>query len=1045
MGRRVELQILGNFSLTIDGHPITGRWATRRASELVQLLALAPGYRLVRDQAVEALWPALSAEAGMANLRKAAFHARRTLGDDRAIVLRQQQVMLYPDADLSCDLKEFLVAADEALQRRDPVAAAAAAARYSGPLLPAARYADWAEEPRRQAADRYLEVLRLCNRSDLVLEQDPSDEEACRAVMESALASGHRHRAVAAYQRHREALVEDLGIEPEATVKTLYRRARTRPIPADATLVGRDSQLATIDALLVDEGAGPQPMVIRGPAGIGKTALARELCRRAAAAGWVSVCVAAEPVSEGYATLRLVLARLTAAHPDAVDALDSAARARLGLLAPKLGAGRPGILPTRHQMIGMTQRLLKAAAGDAGCLVVVDDLEGADRSSLETLALLCDGYPGRLVICLVHRLPTADRVGTILIRAARLQPPVVLDLGPLTEAESRELASRSNPEIDSSIVDELVARSEGVPIFVTALSTARGGVANGLAGVLQNQLVELSPEQALSLRRLALATGPLSLTDVLALSDLAEGAAEALLDKVLACGVLVVAEDGYRFRHDLVRSCLADQLAPHQRASVHRAAARRLVQLRGHPAQVAEHWSAGGCPEEAADWYTVAAREAMERGAFLAARDFVDAALAEVRGQPVALHQRAAVLDALGDPGALPAYDAAIEVADPHEVDELRALQGLAQIKLGDPEGALKTIGAAQPQTLPAQLARALTFSGASLLGAAGPEVGSRLSAQGRRLALRSGDPTAVVVACWAQAAAAHARGELRTSLFIDLEDTRTLPALAVSVFDGQLCITQRLLYGDRPYADVIGFTRRFQAQAQRMGAARAVAFATTLRGEAELLSGRLDAAEQDLRAGAQLHHRIAASTGESISYQRLAEVARAKGDRSTALRLLDESLAIARDSDVGFHLFDRIYGTRITLARDAVEAKNLLYEAEEAVRGPLETCPGCRITLAVPAAIAAARAGDLERLARWGRSATWHAEVVMHLPAWDAALEEVRGFSALAHRNVTAARAHFAAAAALFQRAEHPLEAHRCRTEAKKAQDLLPTGGPVE
>ena len=35
--------------------------------------------------------------------------------------------------------------------------------------------------------------------------------------------------------------------------------------------------------------------------------------------------------------------------------------------------------------------------------------------------------------------------------------------------------------------------------------------------------------------------------------------------------------------------------------------------------------------------------------------------------------------------------------------------------------------------------------------------------------------------------------------------------------------------------------------------------------------------------------------------------------------------------------------------------------DAEASVRGPLETCPGCRITFAVPAAIAAARAGELD------------------------------------------------------------------------------------
>ena len=75
-----------------------------------------------------------------------------------------------------------------------------------------------------------------------------------------------------------------------------------------------------------------------------------------------------------------------------------------------------------------------------------------------------------------------------------------------------------------------------------------------------------------------------------------------------------------------------------------------------------------------------------------------------------------------------------------------------------------------------------------------------------RQLALESGDTTSLVVASWAQAAAAHARGDLHRSVWADLHETRQVPHLALRVFDGHLCITQRFLYGARPYADVIAF-----------------------------------------------------------------------------------------------------------------------------------------------------------------------------------------------------------------------------------------------
>ena len=225
----------------------------------------------------------------------------------------------------------------------------------------------------------------------------------------------------------------------------------------------------------------------------------------------------------------------------------------------------------------------------------------------------------------------------------------------------------------------------------------------------------------------------------------------------------------------------------------------------------------------------------------------------------------------------------------------------------------------------------------------------------------------------------------------------------------------------------MIAFADSLAAEAGRLGAARGRAFAVTIRGEAKLLAGRLEEADADLATGAELHREIAAATGESFALQRRAEVALHRGLEAEAGALLDEALAVARESDVGFHLLDRIYGTRVAAAPAPESALAALEEAEGAVRGPVETCPGCRITLAVPAAIAAARAGDLERADHWERAAEFLATVVMRLPAWYAALDEVKGHRAHAGGDAEAACDHFRTAAAGFAASGQPLDAARC------------------
>lgn len=156
-------------------------------------------------------------------------------------------------------------------------------------------------------------------------------------------------------------------------------------------------------------------------------------------------------------------------------------------------------------------------------------------------------------------------------------------------------------------------------------------------------------------------------------------------------------------------------------------------------------------------------------------------------------------------------------------------------------------------------------------------------AAESRRLALETGDTAAIVVASWAQAAAAHARGELHGSVWADLRETRHAPQLAVRVFDGPLCIARRFLHGARPYDEVIRFADAIAAEARRLGAGRGPTFGVTLRGEAELLGGDLRAAEERLALGGRLHRAVGGPTGEALSLQRRAEIALHRGRRGEA------------------------------------------------------------------------------------------------------------------------------------------------------------------
>lgn len=1032
------VRLLGRFSVSVGAVELAAeRWPSLRASHLVQLLSLQPRHRMARDQIIDALWSQLDPDAGAANLRKATHHVRQALGRHDAIVVRGGEVALWPDRPVDVDAETFSRLADAALARRDAAECAEAARQYAGDLLPGTRYEPWTEAARERLHARFVDLLRTSAQWEKLARLEPEDEPAHRALMQRELEAGNRAAALRWYAHLREALQQSLGIGPDRQTEALYERCVAGLVPSGPAFVGRATELAQALAWLgmtVDE--RPGGIVLSGPSGIGKSALGKEIASQAAERGWAVTLIKAAAGGRPYAVAVAIVERLVLADRGLLDRIGPAARNVLAVLSPVAGpaAALSGPLG-RHQVVGALRRLLVALANGSDLLLQIDDAHLADDADADVLLQLITAGPP-ICLLLAMRPPVA---GTTLARGiARLRSAgtlQVLDVDPLNDDECRRLVLRAAPQrIDDALVNRVLRAAEGNPFAAieltrSAAATGDGRLPASVAEAVLERLCDVPADALGLLRWLALSGDGFDITTVEALAGRAQALPVAALDACLQAGVLVPAGVRYRFRHDLVRQALVEQMPPHRRVKLHREIADLLAQQDAAPADVAKHWLAAGKPREAGPFLLAAAREAMRLAAFSDALRHLAPLLACEAENPEALRLRAEALDAQGDPAALPAYRMAADAADEITAHDLLAKAALAQVKQGDPKGALVLLRGLRPSSVDGRLSEALAYSGAAALGATDSAMGTAKAAEARRLALQSADTAAIVVASWAQAAAAHARGELHQSVWADLQDTSHVPHLAVRVFDGHLCITQRFLYGARPYPEVIAFTDAMATEARRLGAARGHAFATTLRGEAEWLAGDVVGARQRLREGARLHRAIGGAVGEALSLQRLSELSLHEGRRAEACMLLDEAIDVARQTDIGFHLLDRIYGTRIVLhADDPAAALHVMKDAADSVRGPLETCPGCRITFAVPAAIAAARAGEVELAERHEEQCAYLANVVMRLPAWYAAHDEVRGHLSKARGAGTEeTAAHFAAAAVRFHGAGHPIDAARC------------------
>jgi DNA-binding SARP family transcriptional activator/tetratricopeptide (TPR) repeat protein len=1066
-------------------------WRRRQAAALVKLLALAPDRRLHREQVLGALWPGLPVDEAAPRLHKATHYARRALGGPDAILLRGDTFALCPDWDVTVDARAFRDLAERALREDGeperpavhPAGAATAADAYGGPLLPDDLYEQWTQDERDRLRLLYTRLLRAAGRWEELLAEDPADEEAHLALIRGQVDRGERHAALRQYERMDRSLRRELGVGPSQ--ESLALRAeilahppdvpgRVQPVQPDDGLVGRDGELRLLAEILARSaarGVEPQPaggglageasaVVVSGVAGVGKSALLAAVARRAAAAGWWVGLGAAAPIEGGwpYGPLLEAFGDLFRRHPSLLEDLNEDCRAGVERAMSSRDLSWAGTGGHQQVFVSAAQLLREAAEGGrraapgrAGALLVVDDLHGADDASgrlLHYLARSMAGLP--VVLLLAHRTPPAGGALAPAFAAVRESLlshgiAVSVELGPLDETATAALVARRlraapgrpplpGPEpVAAALVERIWQVSQGLPF--TALELARRAAAEpGNPFSVDAAAIDgLSPAARDLLRRLAVVGWSFETDELMALAGCQASDVCALLDDLLDRAALERTDSGFRFRHHLVRDALLADLPPYRLRAIHREIAERLAVLGAAPARIGHHFVQAGERTSAVPYALRAAETEAALGAYRDALALVDGVRAEATGSERArlFALRADLLAVLADPDAPGAYRAAIGLAAPDESRELRARLARALLMAGDLDGAAAALDGLEQGGGPADASISLTL-GLLAYFAGDLDRAAAIAQDARRRIVAAETDRTVCDLVALVGLVAHDRGEFFAQLTAELRRTSQLPALAATVFDAHLCIAQYLLYGSTPYAEVVRLADQLRDAAETAGAARAVAFAECLAGEALLLAGDLELAQRRLTRAVARHRDVASAAGEAHALQRLAQVRLALGDGVEANRLLLRALPMARWSPIAAHLVQRIYGTMVAAAPDTAAAYAVVTQAQDAL-GVDDGCLFCAVAFAVPATIVSAQAGDLDR-ARRHLAAARRSAALWEGTAWQAATQEAEAWLAQAEGDQARAHELLTAAGRLFDYAGHPSDAARCRAAAGPA-----------
>jgi DNA-binding NarL/FixJ family response regulator/tetratricopeptide (TPR) repeat protein len=480
------------------------------------------------------------------------------------------------------------------------------------------------------------------------------------------------------------------------------------------SFVGRGRELARLRATFdraVSTRTG-RTVIVGGEAGIGKTRLVARFCADLGSSVRIleGACLEVSGETLPYAPFVEILREIVRdAAPGRVNALLGPGRGELTLLLPEVAAraadlDRPAELDraSRARLFELVLGVLERLAADQPVVLIVEDLQWADRSTRELLAFLARALRDDLVLLVL----TARTEG---LGAAEIA--FIAELGREDDVERLELRPFDRDEVGEQVsalldeppapgvVDQLFERSDGNPFYVEELILADSAGEAPLPPVLQDVLAArvagLSP-RARDILRAAAAAGRRIDDDLLAaaLSIPVRELAPALREAV-ASGILLRLDgpdvSGSVFRHALLREAVNAELFPGERMELHAAFAEALERrLAGGdaavaPVEIAGHWDAARRPGRALPFTIQGATAAEQVYAFAEASHLWERAAAMFEALPdVSEVGRYDVVEVL-----LHAAECSVLTGEPGHATDLaqRALVHLSV--LGDPERSL--------------------------------------------------------------------------------------------------------------------------------------------------------------------------------------------------------------------------------------------------------------------------------------------------------------------------------------------------------------------
>lgn len=333
--------------------------------------------------------------------------------------------------------------------------------------------------------------------------------------------------------------------------------------------VGRHAELHALGVRLEAALAGkPQVAIVLGPAGIGKSALARAFAERAAAAGFATALGRVVEIGGAPAYWPWIEALEGLAELPVTDAI--------ARLAPGEMRADSGSAQRFAQFDGVRRALLGAAEARPICLML-DDVHLADAPTLLLARFLAHHVDrGRIAIVLLARDAAQEaaspEIAALVAELATAQR--TLRLRGLGEDEVAAMGDALGRSLSADEARALVGATAGNPFFVEEV-VASGDLTAVPAGVRELVRAQVARLRGANVLRVAAVLG--RRVPVALVAAVAQTTEREVIEAAQA--IATIDDASIVFTHALVCDALATELSETERLDVHARAADALEAL----------------------------------------------------------------------------------------------------------------------------------------------------------------------------------------------------------------------------------------------------------------------------------------------------------------------------------------------------------------------------------------------------------------------------------------------------------------------------------